>query len=107
MVPPNQKSRSDEQTATAASNFAKRHKWKRGGRTKNSLQNYLDCPLLFAMEAKNDHEIDGPAESTQRHVVNDNNGGNMMLHQEPQAPPQQTPLDATAQPTLEEQALNG
>ena len=34
------------------------------------------------METENDHEIDGPAESTQRHVVNNNNGNNMMLHQE-------------------------
>ena len=31
----------------------------------------------------------------------------MVLNQEPQAPPQQTPLDAAAQPIVEEQALNG
>ena len=30
-----------------------------------------------------------------------------MLHQEPQAPPQQTPLDVAAQPIIEWEALNG
>ena len=31
----------------------------------------------------------------------------MMLPQEPQAPPQQTMLDAVAQPIVEQEALNG
>ena len=41
MALPNKKKRSDKQNATTKSNFAKRHKRKRGGRTKNSLQNRL------------------------------------------------------------------
>ena len=59
------------------------------------------------METENDHEIDGPAESTQRHVVDDIDGGNMMLHKEPQAPHQQMLLDAAVQPIVEQEALNG
>ena len=31
----------------------------------------------------------------------------MKLHQEPQAPPQQTPLDVATQPIVEKESLNG
>ena len=44
--------------------------------------------------------------TTQQHAVNNDNNGNMMLHQEPQTPPQETPLDAAAQPIVEQEALN-
>ena len=82
------------------------------------------------MEANNDHKIDGlPALTklcsdkqnatitsnldynkpsplpTQQHGNNDNNN-NMMLHQQPQAPHQQTPLDAEAQQIVQREALN-
>ena len=64
------------------------------------------------MEASNDHKIDGqPAltkpQPTKRHNNNDNNNVNMMMHKEPQAPHQQMPLDAAAQPIVEQEALNG
>ena len=93
------RTRSDEQISIVTNNFAKRHKRKWGGRTKNSRQNRLERPLIFAMETKNDHEINSPVESTQRLVVDDIDSSNIMLHQEQQAPPQQAPL-------VEEQALN-
>ena len=64
------------------------------------------------MEANNDHKFDGPPKLTkplpiQQHAVNNNNNSNMMINQEAQAPSQQTPLDAAAQPIVEQEALNG
>jgi len=41
------------------------------------------------------------------HAVNNDNNDNMMLHQEPQVLPQQTPLNVAAQPIVEQEALNG
>ena len=44
---------------------------------------------------------------TQRHAVENDDNGNMVRNQEPQAPPQQTPLVAATQPIVDQEALNG
>ena len=62
------------------------------------------------MEAANNRKIDGQPASTKPQPTeqnnNDNNiNNNMMMHKVPQAPHQQMPLDATAQPIVEQEAL--
>ena len=66
--------------------------------------------LLFAMETKNDREINGTAESKKKRSYEEiatADNGNMVRNQEPQAPPQQTPQVAATQPIVDEEALNG
>ena len=65
---------------------------------------------LFAVEASNDHEIDGWPASTKPHSTkqhnDNNNNNNMMLHKEQQVPHQQMPLNAAAQHIVQQEALN-